>query len=294
MLPRTIITLAAILVCSTAATALDSKLISDTVGVPASETPEGVVRVTWGRTDVDVTIDHVPLHPFAGLTSWAAFVETEHGAMVMGDTVVFQDEANPAIDAAFANGLEITALHNHFFYDDPPVYFMHIGGKGNPEDLAKGVRAMWDAVKAVRAASPKPATSFPGQSPTSSNITAAPLEKILGVAPAEKDGMVKFSFAREATMHGVKFSGAMGLSTWAAFTGTDELAVVGGDFAMTANEVQPVLHALRNANINIVTLHNHMIGESPAYFFVHFWGKGDPTTLASGLKSSLDAQANAN
>ena len=282
--------LGAALTVSLNAVALDADRIGEIVGVEASTTSDDVIRVTWGRTDVEVQVDGVPLKPFAGLTSWAAFTEMEHGAMVMGDTVVFQDEANPAIDAAFAHGIEITALHNHFFFDDPPVYFMHIGGTGNPEDLARGVRAMWDAVKAVRAKSPAPAKGFPGPAPMVSSLSSEPLARIFGSEPALKDGMVKFSFGHQATMHGVRFSGAMGLSTWAAFTGNDESAVVGGDFAMTAQEVQPVLRALRKANINIVTLHNHMIGETPAYFFVHFWGKGKPSDLALGLKGALDAQ----
>lgn len=283
--------LAATLPLWASAESLDAKRLGEIVGTKASTTPDNIVRVTWGRTDVDVLVDGVPLNPFAGLTSWAAFMETDMGAMVMGDTVVFQDEANPAMDAAFAHGLEVTALHNHFFYDDPPVYFMHIGGSGDPEALARGVRAMWDAVNAVRADVPKPATGFSGVTPTSFSISGAPLAAILGTEPAVNDGMVKFSFGRTATMHGESFGGAMGLSTWAAFSGSDEAAVVGGDFAMTANEVQPVLHALRSAGINIVTLHNHMIGETPAYFFVHFWGKGKPLDLASGLKSALDAQS---
>lgn len=272
------------------AAALDANSIGDIIGAEATIAPDGVVRVTWGRTDVDVHVDGVPLKPFAGLTSWAAFKETHDGAMVMGDTVVFQDEANPAIDAAFAHGLEITALHNHFFFDDPPVYFMHIGGAGNAEDLARGVHAMWDAVKAVRAKSAEPAPAFAGEAPAVSTISSGPLQEILGVEPAESDGMVKFTFGREAAMHGMPFGASMGLTTWAAFTGNDESAMVGGDFAMTAEEVQPVLHALRKAGINIVALHNHMIGEAPAYYFVHFWGKGKPAELASGLASALQAQ----
>lgn len=290
MITKICIVVLQVVVISSTASALDANAIGKIVGVSASTTPDGAVRVTWGRTDVDARVDGVPLKPFAGLTSWAAFTEMEHGAMVMGDTVVFQDEANPAIDAAFAHGIEITALHNHFFYDDPPVYFMHIGGTGDPEDLARGVRAMWDAVKAVRAKSAKPATGFPGSAPAVSSVSGEPLAKIFGTEPALNGGMVKFSFGHQASMHGTSFSGAMGLSTWAAFTGNDESAVAGGDFAMTAKEVQPVLRALRKSGINIVTLHNHMIGETPAYFFVHFWGKGKPSDLALGLKGALDAQ----
>ena len=112
---------------------LNAEKIGQVVGVKAVISPEGVVRVGWARTDVPVNVDGVALNPFAGLGSWAAFISTKHGVMVMGDTVVFQDEVTPAMDAAFSSGLEVTALHNHFFYDEPKVYFMHIGGTGQPE-----------------------------------------------------------------------------------------------------------------------------------------------------------------
>jgi hypothetical protein len=227
----------------------------------------------------------------AGLTSWAAFARTPTGTMLMGDTVVFQDEVSPAMDAAFAHGLEITALHNHFLYDEPRVYFMHIGGHGDAVQLARGVRAMWDAVRHVRSGLAVPARSFPGAAPTPGEIDAAMIGRIIGQETAVKDGgVVKVTISREAAMHGTPFSGSMGLTTWAAFTGSDELAAIDGDFAMTASEVQPVLRALRHAGIHVVALHNHMVGEEPAYYFTHFWGKGPAPELARGFRSALDAQ----
>src|SRR4029077_19393694 len=130
--------------------------IGEAAGTKATTTKDGVVRISWPRTDVQVKVDGMPLQPFAGLGSWAAFMPMEHGAMVMGDTVVFQDEVTPAMDAAFAGELEVTALHNHFFYDEPKVYFMHVGGTGDPEKLAAAVKGVWDAIKKVRAARPEP------------------------------------------------------------------------------------------------------------------------------------------
>src|SRR5947209_4214676 len=118
---------------------LDADRIAAAAGTKAT-TKDGVVRIAWARDDVAVKVDGMPLQPFAGLGSWAAFTPAPHGAMVMGDTVVFQDEVTPAMDAAFANGLEVTGLHNHFFYDEPKAYFMHIGGQGDPEKLARGVK----------------------------------------------------------------------------------------------------------------------------------------------------------
>jgi hypothetical protein len=275
------------------AAALDMDKIGKAAGTKATATPDGVARIARARTDVEVTVDGMPLKPFAGLGSWAAFTPAPHGAMVMGDTVVFQDEVTPAMDAAFAGGLEVTGLHNHFFYDEPKVYFMHIGGVGDPEKLAAAVKSVWDAIKKVRADHPKPATRFAGAAPKAGTIKAETLEKILGHNSETQAGVVKVTIGREGSMHGMKVSGSMGLTTWGAFSGSDDLAAVDGDFIMTAAEVQPVLHALRKADIHIVALHNHMIGEQPSFYFTHFWGKGKAEDLAKGVKSALDAQEKA-
>jgi hypothetical protein len=269
---------------------LDANTIASASGAKTTVTPDGVVRIGWPRDDVKVQVDGVPLKPFAGLGSWAAFTKAPHGAMVMGDTVVFQDEVTPAIDAAFAHGLEVTGLHNHFFYDEPKVYFMHIGGRGEPEKLAAGVKAVWDAIKKVRAADPTPSSAFAGLRPEADQLPPAAIEEILGHQAQSQDGVVKVTMGRDGTMHGVKVGGSMGLTTWAAFTGGYKHAVVDGDFIMTAEEVQPVLRALRKADIHIVALHNHMVGEQPAFYFTHFWGKGPARELARGLRSALDAQ----
>jgi hypothetical protein len=270
---------------------LDAEEIAAAAGTKATTTPDGVVRIAWARTDVPIKVDGMPLKPFAGLGSWAAFAGAPHGAMVMGDTVVFQDEVTPAMDAAFAHGLEVTGLHNHFFYDEPKVYFMHIGGRGEPEKLASGVKAVWDAIKKVRAAHATPGVAFEEIGPQADEIESKTVEEILGHKSQTQDGVVKVTIGREGTMHGVKVGGSMGLTTWVAFSGGDAHAVVDGDFIMSAAEVQPVLRALRKSDIHVVALHNHMVGEQPAYYFTHFWGKGPARELARGLKSALDAQA---
>jgi hypothetical protein len=272
---------------------LDADKIAAAAGTKTTVTKDGVVRIGWARTDVPVKVDGISLQPFAGLGSWAAFTQAPHGAMVMGDTVVFQDEVTPAMDAAFAGGLEVTGLHNHFFFDEPKAYFMHIGGQGDPEKLAAAVKAVWDAIKRVRAEHATPATRFGGEVPTVGKIDPAAIEKILGHKGEAQNGVVKVTIGREGTMHGIKVAGSMGLTTWAAFSGSDALAAVDGDFIMTAQEVQPVLRALRKAGIHVVALHNHMVGEQPAFFFTHFWGKGPTEGLARGLKAALDAQKGA-
>ncbi|WP_080670007.1 MULTISPECIES: DUF1259 domain-containing protein [unclassified Pseudoalteromonas] len=270
-----------------------SDVISEIIDTPATVKANGVVRVGWQRDDVPVMVDGMKLPTQAGLGSWAAFKKMPSGGfMLMGDTVVFEDEITPAMDAAFAHDLEITALHNHFVFDSPSVYFMHIGGHGkNLERLAEGVKAMWDAIKEVRKKHAKPVGRFPGSVPdiTGKYKTAA-LESILGAEASLNGKVLKFTFERIATMHGTEFGASMGLSTWAAFSGNKEHAVVDGDFAMTAEEVQAVMYALRQANIHVVALHNHMIGETPPYYFLHYWGKGDPEKLAQGIRSALNAQ----
>ncbi|MBL8222034.1 MAG: DUF1259 domain-containing protein [Bryobacterales bacterium] len=253
---------------------------------------EDVYRVNFPRTDVPVTVDGRALHPFLGLTSWAAF--TPHSAtelMVMGDLVVFEDEVNPVMSAALDNGLEVTALHNHFFYDSPRVMFMHIGGTGSAEKLAAGVAKALDAVKMVRSRSARPASGFSGpRIPETNSIPAAVIDEILKAKGQQNSGMYKVSLGRKATMHGKPVNNQMGVNTWAAFAGTEEAAVVDGDFAMLESELQPVLRTLRKAGINIVAIHNHMTHEEPQYVFLHYWGKGPATALAKALRAALDTQ----
>jgi hypothetical protein len=269
---------------------IDPARIGEASGAVAKAQPDGVVRIGWSRDDVAVTVDGVRLAPAAGLGSWAAFMPMDENAMLMGDTVVFEDEVDAAMDAAFKAGLDVTGLHNHFFFDSPKVYFMHIGGHGDPMRLAGGVKAVWDAIKAVREQRPQPATGFGGPVPTAGKIDADAISQAIGHRPDITGEVVKVTIGREGRMHGRPVGGSMGLTTWAAFTGSDRLAAVDGDVIMTAEEVQPVLRALRRADFHVVALHNHMVGEQPAFYFVHFWGKGPVAELAQGFRRVLDAQ----
>lgn len=269
---------------------IDPAQIEEASNEVAKTQPDGVVRIGWSRDDVAVKVDGVRLPPAAGLGSWAAFVPMDENAILMGDTVVFEDEVDAAMDAAFKAGLDVTGLHNHFFFDSPKVYFMHIGGHGDPMRLAGGVKAVWDAIKAVREQRPQPATGFGGPVPTAGKIDADAISQAIGHRPDITGEVVKVTIGREGRMHGRPVGGSMGLTTWAAFTGSDRLAAVDGDVIMTAEEVQPVLRALRRADFHVVALHNHMVGEQPAFYFVHFWGKGPVAELAQGFRRVLDAQ----
>jgi hypothetical protein len=269
---------------------IDPATILEASGAEAKKQPDGVVRIAWSRGDVPVEVDGLHLPPAQGLGSWAAFAPMDDGAMVMGDTVVFEDEVDAAMDAAFKAGLEVSGLHNHFFFEKPRVYFMHIGGHGEPAKLAAGVKSVWDAIKAVRKSRPEPATTFGGPVPVTGSIDADAIGKAVGHQAEVNGGVAKITVGREGKMHGERVGASMGLTTWAAFSGSDQLAAIDGDIIMTAEEVQPVLHALRQAKLHVVALHNHMIGEQPAFYFVHYWGKGPALELALGFHRVLDAQ----
>jgi len=271
---------------------LDSAAIEQASGLKGQViAEEKVFKIGKPRTDVSVQVDQWAMPPFMGLGSWAAFTPAHGGALMMGDTVLFEDEVNPAMSAAFEAGLEVTALHNHFFFDEPKVYFMHIGGMGEAKALAAGVKKVYDKVAEIRAADPVPLESFPGKIDSPSTITAAPLESALGVKGQSNQGMFKVVIGRTASMHGVPVAKEMGINTWAAFAGSDNAALVDGDFCMLENELQPVLRAMRQEGINIVAIHQHMSHESPRYFFLHYWGKGKALDLAASLKRVLDIQA---
>jgi len=271
-----------------------ARIAAATGGKP--ETTDNVVKVSFPREErVDIAgFTKVPA--FMGLTSWAGFVPGEKPgveAMVMGDIVLLEDEVNAAMSAALDNGVEVTALHNHFFFDKPHVYFMHIGGEGSVEQLGKGVKAMLDAQHAIRQKSAQVAASF-GGAPTSgpSKIDAAKLDAVFGVKGQAKDGMYKATMGRKThATCGCTVGKAMGVNTWAAFAGTEESAVVDGDFAVAESELQPVLKALRGGGINVVAIHSHMTGESPRILFLHYWGQGKAADLGVTVKRALDLTA---
>src|SRR6266581_1416989 len=276
---------------------LDTAQIDELTGLKGKfNEQEGVYKVSWPRTDIKISVDKWEMPPFMGLTSWAAFMRgMKDGAMVMGDLVLMQDEVNPVMSAALDNGLQVTALHNHFFFDEPKVYFMHIGGEGDTATLAKGVRAALDTVRRIRAANPQPGQSFTSSGiPAKSAITAETIQDILGTKGETKDGMFKAVFGRTVKMPcGCEVGKEMGVNTWAAFAGADDNAVVDGDFVVLEDELQPVLKSLRKSGINIVAIHQHMTHESPRYMFLHYWGRGPAAELAGKVKLARGEQSKA-
>ncbi|HEY3322436.1 MAG TPA: DUF1259 domain-containing protein [Planctomycetota bacterium] len=272
---------------------LDTARIEKLTGLKGqANAKENTFKLTAPRTDVAVTVAEQKLPPFMGLASWVTFMPEGDGkAMLMGDLVLFQDEVNPIMSLLLDSGFSVTALHNHFFFDKPKVYFMHIYGMAETDKLCGVVLNVFDNVKHIRAAAAQPAEDFPGAKhrPEKNAITAAALERILNVPGQSQDGMFKVVIGRETKMPcGCEAGASMGVNTWAGFAGDDENAVVDGDFAVLENELQPVLKALRHGNINVLAIHNHMTGENPRFVFLHYWGEGPADRLARTIKAALD------
>jgi len=274
-------------------TVLDTATIEAITGLKGvSDQADGTFKVSKPRDDVSVTVEKNHMAAFMGLTSWAAFMPfRKDRAMVMGDMVLFEDEVNPVMSAALNAGLQVTALHNHFFFDKPKVYFMHIAAKGSVSTLAQGVKAVFDTEKRIRTTTPAPADSFGSeQLPGKNGIDGGVISQVFGQKGDAKDGMYKVTIGRAVQMDGMEVGNTMGVNTWAAFAGTADDALVVGDFAVLENELQTVLRTLRGANINIVAIHQHMTGENPRMIFLHYYGRGKALDLARGIKAAINTQ----
>jgi Domain of Unknown Function (DUF1259) len=268
---------------------LDTAKIEQLTGVKGElNEKEGVYTVRVPRTDLQVTTAGVKMNPAMGLTSYAAFMKAGAKTMIMGDTTLLEDQVNPVMSVALDNGLEVTALHNHFFWDSPKVMFMHIGGMGDEEKLASGVGKVFAKIKETSGGEGQiPKADL---DPAKTSLDPKNIEGVMGVKGQMANGVYKITIGRTTKMGGHEVGNAMGINTWAAFVGGDQTAVVDGDFVMLEKELQSVLKALRGAGINVVAIHNHIETESPRIVFLHYWGVGSTTDLAKGLKAALDTQ----
>jgi hypothetical protein len=268
---------------------LDTAKIEELTGAKGKlDEKEGVFKVAVPRSDLAVTAAGVRLTPPMGLTAWAAFKRAGAHTMVMGDMVLLEDQVNPVMSVALDNGLEVTALHNHFLWDTPKVMFMHIGGMGDEATLAAAVGKVFGKIRETSGG--KGAVPTADIDPAKTSLAPQKIEAILGVKGDLNDGVYKVVIGRTAKMHGAEIGNSMGVNTWAAFAGSDDKAVVDGDFAMREPELQGVLKALRGAGIDIVAIHQHMTDEAPRIMFLHYWGIGPTQALAKGLKAALDTQ----
>lgn len=244
-----------------------------------------VLKVNVPRNDLSVTVAGVKTPTPFGFGGWVAFTKgTNAEDVVMGDLVLTQDEVNPVMSALLDHGIDVTALHNHFFWDEPRMFYMHVHGHGTASDIAARLKPALDLIG--KGAAPSPA----GPPPTST-LDSAKISQIVG-RPGDQTGSVyKITVGRDdlsVKEMGATINARMGLNTWAAFVGTNENAAVAGDVAMLAGEVTPVLKSLRQHGISVVAIHHHMVGTEPAIYFLHYWGTGPVDTLAGAFKAALD------
>ncbi len=247
----------------------------------------GVLKVNIPRNDLKMTIQGVSTPTPFGFGGWIALTKAADGSdVMMGDLVLLQDEVNPVLSALLDNGIDVTALHNHFFWDDPHVYFMHVHGMGKAADLARRVKPGLDLIGHVT-----PASLAPWGGGTGAPLDTAKLAKIVGHEGEQSGAVYKITVGRDdlgMKEHGAVINARMGLNTWAAFVGTQEDAAIAGDVAMLENEITPVLKALRKNGLDVVAIHHHMTGDRPLVIFLHYWGHGPAEKLATGFKAALD------
>lgn len=266
---------------------LDTAQIEKLTGLKGTfDAKEEVYKVSSPRDDLKVITRVARVTPRMGLTSWAAFKRAATDTIVMGDVVLDEDQVNPVMSVALDSGLEVTGLHNHFLWDSPRVMFMHIGGTGEEAKLASAVGKVFRKIQETSGA--------PGHMPTSeidpakSTLDPKKLDSILDTKGDFNDGVYRATFGRTTRMHGQEIGNMMGVNTWAAFAGSDDKAVVDGDFAMLESELQTVLKSLRGAGINIVAVHQHMTGEEPRVMFLHYWALGSTEQLAKAVRAALE------
>jgi hypothetical protein len=207
----------------------------------------------------------------------------------MGDLVLLEGELNPVMSALLDNGLDVTAVHNHFFRDEPRMYYMHVHGHGNAMDLARKAKPALDLI-GKGSTRPAPGPNAGSAPAAGAKMDTARIAQIVGHEGEQSGDVYKITVGRDdlkLTEMGAPINARMGLNTWAAFVGTNDTAAIAGDVAMLASEVTPVLKALRQNGLDVVALHHHMTATQPAVFFVHYWGTGPADKLATGFKAAL-------
>jgi len=249
-----------------------------------------VLKINIPRNDVKVTVDGVATPTPFGFGGWLAMTKGDGGKdVMMGDLVLLEDEVNPVMSALLDNGIEVTALHNHFFFDEPHMFFMHVMAHGTAAELARKAKPAVDLIGHVP-------HSHPGSG--SAKVTLQPgkldtgnIAKIVGHEGEQSGAVYKITIGRDdlnLKEMGATINARMGLNTWAAFVGNDENAAVAGDVAMLEGEVNSVLKELRSHGLDVVAIHHHMIRSRPVVIFLHYWGKGSADKLAGGFKAALD------
>jgi len=286
---RSALLLVLVLSCiSTCASAADISWpqVDRAIGRKGADQPGGVHKYSFPRSDLNVTVDGVEIKPALALGGWVAFQPAGTGAMFMGDLVLTDSEINPVMARLIADGVQITAVHNHLLRTSVPVFYMHVGGYGDPVKLAETLHSAL-ALSKTPLAAPAPASS-----PTAPlDLDTAALERALGYKGNANGGVYQFSVPRAEAISegGMGVPPSMGTAISMNFepTGGGKAAIT-GDFVLLGSEVNPVLKALRDHGIEVAALHSHMIDDSPHLFFMHFWANDDAVRLAKGLRTALD------
>ncbi|PYT93087.1 MAG: hypothetical protein DMG36_11620 [Acidobacteria bacterium] len=244
-----------------------------------------VLKVNIPRSDLHVSISGQATPTPFGFGGWIAMTKGDGGMEVlMGDLVLTQEEVNPVLSALLDHGFEVSALHNHFFFDEPRMYFMHVHAHGNAMALARDIKPALDLLPKPPASPSAPAAAAPA-------FNLAALDKIVGQKGEALGPVYKFTLGRDdlnLKEHGAAINARMGLNSWAAFAGNESDAQIAGDIAMRESEVNPVLKALRAHKLNVVAIHHHMLGTQPPVIFLHYWGRGTSVDLATGFRAALD------
>ena len=286
---RTVIAMTGLLAlaaCASASAAeIDWSKVDQAMGKKGSDQPGGVHKYGLPRSDLSVTVDGVPIKPALALGSWLAFQPAGDGAMFMGDLVLTDTEISPVMQRLIEGGVEITAVHNHLLRTSIPVFYMHVGGHGDPVKLA-------EALHAGLALSKTPFTQASASpTPAPLELDTVAIEKALGYQGTANSGVYQFSIPRAEAVSegGMNVPASMGTATALNFqpTGGGKAAIT-GDFVLLGSEVNPILKALREHGIEVTALHSHMIDDSPHLFFMHFWANDDAQRLAQALRSALD------
>lgn len=248
-----------------------------------------VLKVNIPRNDLHIKVAGYSVPTPFGFGGWFAMTKGDGGEdVVMGDLVLTQEEVNPVMSALLNHGLQVTALHNHFFWDEPRVFFMHIHGHGKAIELANQLKP---AIDLIGQSKPASGGQAPSATPKQSTLDAEKIATIVGHVGEQNGSVYKITIGRDdldVKEMGAKINARMGLNTWAAFAGTNDDAVVAGDIAMLESEVQPTLKALRSHGLDVVAIHNHMINSRPVIIFLHYWGRGPADKLATGFKAATD------